>query len=213
MQFGLLFVLMLISAFVEIVSIGAVIPFLGVLISPSRIFELPVAQPFIQVLKLTEPSQLVLPLTIAFGAVALIAGAVRLLLLWMTTRFSFSAGADLSVSIYHRTLYQPYYVHCNRNSSEIINGIAGKSHGVIYSIILPALTLASSTVMLITILIVLLYVKPTIALATFGGFGLIYVLIILMTRKKVLADSQLIARESTQVIKSLQEGLGASGTC
>ena len=50
--------------------------------------------------------------------------------------------------------------------------------------------------------------EPVIALLTFGGFGLIYVFIIRLTRRKLLTDSQCIARESVQVIKSLQEGLG-----
>jgi ABC-type multidrug transport system fused ATPase/permease subunit len=207
-QFGLLLLLMLLASFAEILSIGAVLPFLGVLTAPERIFELPFAQPFIHALKLTEPKQLLLPLTIAFGVAALLAGTMRLLLLWASTRLSFATGADLSISIYHRTLYQPYAVHCTRNSSEVINGISGKANGVIYGIILPTLTLISSSVMLIAILVALLMVQPVIALIAFGGFGLIYVVIIRLTRKQLLADSICVARETTQVIKSLQEGLG-----
>ncbi len=207
-QFGLLLVLMLLASFAEILSIGAVLPFLGVLTAPERVFEHSAAQPIIQALGLTMPAQLLLPLTIAFAVAALIAGAMRLLLLWASTRLSFATGADLSISIYRRTLYQPYAVHCARNSSEVINGISGKANGVIYSIIVPALTLISSSVMLIAILIALLAVEPVIALAAFGGFGLIYAFIIRLTRKQLLADSQRIARESNHVIKSLQEGLG-----
>jgi ATP-binding cassette, subfamily B, bacterial PglK len=207
-QFLLLVVLMLLASFAEILSIGAVLPFLGVLTAPERIFELPVAQPAIQALRLTEPSQLLLPITITFSCAVLLAGSMRLFLLWVSTRLSFAAGADLSISIYRRTLYQPYAVHCARNSSEVINGISGKANVVIYNVIVPVLTLISSSVMLIAILIALLVVEPFIALAAFGGFGLIYGCIIRLTRKQVLADSQRIAIESTQVIKSLQEGLG-----
>jgi ATP-binding cassette subfamily B protein len=207
-QFGLLLALMLFASFAEIISIGAVLPFLGVLAAPEPVFDHAAAQPIIQALGLTAPAQLLLPLTIAFGAAALLAGAMRLILLWASTRLSFATGADLSISIYRRTLYQPYAVHCARNSSEVINGISGKANGVIYSIIVPALTLISSSVMLIAILIALLAVEPVIALAAFGGFGLIYASIIRLTRKQLLADSQRIARESSHVIKSLQEGLG-----
>jgi ATP-binding cassette, subfamily B, bacterial PglK len=206
-QFGLLLVLMLLTSFSEILSIGAVLPFLGVLTSPERIFELSVAKPLIQALKLTEPTQLLLPLTIVFGAATLIAGAMRLLLLWASTRLSYATGADLSISVYRRTLYQPYSVHCARNSSEIINGIANKTSGVI-SIITMLLMLISSLAMLVTILAVLLSVDPIIALAAFGGFGLIYTFIIRMTRHQLSINSELIARESSNVIKSLQEGLG-----
>ncbi len=207
-QFGILLVLMLLASFAEILSIGAVLPFLWVLTAPERIFEHAAAQPIIHVFGLTKPAQLLLPLTIAFAVAALIAGSLRLLLLWVSTRLSFATGADLSLSIYRRTLYQPYTVHCSRNSSDLISGISGKANGVIYNIIVPTLTLISSSFMLITILMALLAVEPVIALVAFGGFGLIYVFIISLTRKQLLFDSRCIARESSQVIKSLQEGLG-----
>lgn len=207
-QFLLLLVLMVLASFAEIISIGAVLPFLGVLTAPDLIFEMPIVQPIIEGFELTKPQQLLLPLTIAFGVAALIAGVMRLLLLWASTRLSFAAGADLSNGIYRRTLYQPYAVHCARNSSEIIDGISGKANGVIYNIIVPVLTLISSCIMLAAILIALFFIEPLIALVAFGGFGLIYAAIIRLTRKQLLADSKCIARESIQVIKSLQEGLG-----
>ena len=207
-QFGLLLVLMVSASFAEILSIGAVLPFIAVLTSPERIFRLPAAQPFIQAAGITSATQLLLPLTITFGVAALLSGAMRLLLLWVSTRLSFATGADLSISIYRRTLYQPYAVHVARNSSEVINGISSKANGVIYSIVVPLLTLISSSMMLLAILLALLTVDPVIALAAFGGFGLIYAGIIKLTQKQQLLNSQCIARESTQVIKSLQEGLG-----
>ena len=207
-QFVFLLMLMLASSFAEIVSIGAVLPFLGVLTAPEHIFQMPVAQPIIQGLKITEPKQLLLPLTIAFGLATLIAGAMRLLLLWLSARLSFATGADLSIDIYRRTLYQPYAVHCARNSSEVIDGVSGKANAVIYSIIVPTLTLISSSVMLIAILVALLVVQPAIALIAFGGFGIIYLVIIRLTRKRLMLNSECVARESTQLIKSLQEGLG-----
>lgn len=207
-QFVLLLLLMIIASFAEILSIGIVLPFLGVLTSPDRIFELPILQPLIQALGVNAPDQLLLPITVAFGVSVLIAGATRLLLLWTNIRLSFATGADIGIGIYRRTLYQPYAVHVARNSSEVINGISSKAHSVITNIILPALILISSSIMLVVILIALFVVDPVIALASFGGFGVIYIFIIRFTRKQLLIDSQRIAQESTHVIKSLQEGLG-----
>ena len=206
-QFAFTLILMILASFAEIISIGAVLPFLSILTDPARVFVHPGAQQIIQVLGFSEPKQLLLPLTIAFGLAALIAGAMRLILLWASTRLSYAAGADLSNSIYRRTLYQPYAVHVARNSSEVINGISGKSGNAI-SIINMTLNLISSGVMLIAILIALLIVEPLTAFIAFGGFGLIYGFIIKLTRKRLLINSQITAFESTNVIKSLQEGLG-----
>jgi ATP-binding cassette, subfamily B, bacterial PglK len=207
-QFALLLLLTLLASFAEILSIGAVLPFLGILTAPEHIYNLAAIQPIIQTLRLTSSDELLLPLTIAFCIATLVAGTMRLLLLWASTRLSFATGADLSISIYRRTLYQPYRVHCARNSSEVISGISGKANNVIYGVILPVLSLISASVMLVAILIALLAVEPIVALIAFGGFGLIYASIIHLTRRQLLSDSQCMARESVQVIKSLQEGLG-----
>jgi ABC-type multidrug transport system fused ATPase/permease subunit len=206
-QFVLILALMIFASFAEIISIGAVLPFLAVLMDPGLVFFHPSAQSVINVMGLLEPKQLLLPLTIAFALATLIAGMMRLLLLWATTRLSHAAGADISISIYRRTLYQPYVVHVSRNSSEVINGITGKSASAV-SVISMTLNLISSSVTLIAILIAFLAVEPITALFAFGGFGLIYALIIRINRNRLLINSQIIARESTFVIKSLQEGLG-----
>ena len=54
-QFGLLLVLMVLASFAEILSIGAVLPFLAVLTAPERVFEHAAAQPIIRALGLTAP--------------------------------------------------------------------------------------------------------------------------------------------------------------
>ena len=208
MQCVLLLVLMILTSLAEIISIGAVLPFLAVLSAPARVFEHPAAQPFVRALGLTSCDQLLFPLTVIFGLAALMAGAMRLLQLWANTRLSFAIGADLSISVYRRTLYQPYAVHVTRNTSQVISGITDKASAVTSSTIMPVLTLISSSVMLIGILVALMSLDPAIALAGFGGFGLIYAVIIRITRNQLLRNGELIARESTDVIKSLQEGLG-----
>src|SRR2546430_874477 len=79
----------------------------------------------------TTPNELVLPLTLAFAAAALIAGAIRMLQVWASMRFSFATGADISVEVYRRTLYQPYRVHVARGSDEVISGITQKAGTVV----------------------------------------------------------------------------------
>jgi ABC-type multidrug transport system fused ATPase/permease subunit len=207
-QFGLLFLLMILASFAEVVSIGAVLPFLGALTTPDRIFDHSLAQPLIHVLNLTEPKQLLLPLTIIFAIGAIFAGVMRLILLWAQTRLSHAIGADLSISIYNRTLYQPYAVHVARNSSEVIAGISGKANGVVSSTLMPSVTIVSSLLMLVSILIALLAIEPVVAISAFIGFGAIYLVVILVTKKVLARDGLMIDYQSGRRIKALQEGLG-----
>jgi len=206
-QFYLLLILMVIASVSEVVSLGAVIPFLAVLIAPEQIYQHELMQPLIQILKLTEPSQLVLPLTIVFIIAAILAGAIRLILLFTMTRVSFATGADLSINIYTRTLYQDYSIHIGRNSSEVINTIISKTNSVIHAIN-NVLTIVSSAILLISILCALLVINYKLALGVFAGFSILYYGVILFTRKQVNKNSQTLAVQSTFMIKSLQEGLG-----
>ena len=199
---------MFISSLTEAVSIGAILPFLAALNSPDIILKNYFFRGMAIEFGLDTPSQLIFILTAVFVLVIIVAAAIRLLTLWATVRFSFSTGADLSVSIYRRTLYQPYAVHCMRNSSEIINVISNKISSAIYSVMIPVLTITSSIMMLIAILVVLIAMSPIIALASFGIFGLIYLGITIFVRQRLLIDSVSIARESSYVIKCIQEGLG-----
>ena len=207
-QFSLLFILMILASIAEIISIGAVLPFLAVLTEPQRIFTMPALQALISALGITSSTQLLMPLTIGFGIAAIGAGAMRLLLLWASTRLSFATGADLSSAIYERTLYQDYAVHTARNSSVIIDGILNKTNNVIFDIVMPALMVVSAVVMLILILTALIWVDPATALLAFAGFGAIYGLVLVLTKKRLQINSERISKESSQVIKTLQEGLG-----
>lgn len=207
-QFGCLLLLMVFASFAEMVSIGAILPFLGALTEPDKVFLYPDAQVVIKGLGIKSQEELLLPLTVLFALSALVAGGVRLLLAWSNNQLAFATGADLSIGIYRRTLYQPYSIHVMRNSSEVINGIVIKVSSVIYGTIGPILVLISSGLMLIAVLAVLISIDPIISVGAFAGFGLIYSLVIWGTRSAKLNNGILIAHESTQVIKSLQEGLG-----
>ena len=199
---------MLISAFAEVVSLGAVLPFLGILAAPEHVFNHPIVADVVLAWGITSSDQLVLPLTVAFAAAALIAGAIRILLLWASTRIAFASGADLGIEVYRRTLYQPYRVHAARNSSEVISGITNKVNGVVFLVLLPLLTLVSSTVLLVAIMLALLAIDPMVASVAAVGFGASYALITWMSRRRLHRNSQRIAHEQTQVVKALQEGLG-----
>jgi ABC-type multidrug transport system fused ATPase/permease subunit len=207
-QFVLLMGLMLVSAFAEVVSLGAVLPFLGILVAPEHVFNHPIVADLALFWGITSADKLVLPLVVAFAAAALIAGAIRILLLGVSTRLTFASGADLSIEVYRRTLYQPYQVHLARSSSEVISGITNKVNGVTFGVLLPMLTLISSTVLLVAIMLALIAIDPMVATVTAVGFGSSYALVTGMSRRRLYLNSQRIAFEQTQVVKALQEGLG-----
>jgi ABC-type multidrug transport system fused ATPase/permease subunit len=207
-QFVLLTGLMIVSAFAEVVSLGAVLPFLGVLTDPERVFNFPFIASNSHHWGFSTPNQLIFPLTVAFSIAVIFAGAIRILLLWAITRVVVACGSELSMEVYRRTLYQPYSVHVARNSSEVISGIIIKVNSVVFGVMLTSLTLISSVVLLLAVITALVAIDPIVATAAACGFGTSYALITLMTRRRLQLNSTRIAQEQTQVVKALHEGLG-----
>jgi len=207
-QFWLLLILIFFASLLEVISVGAVLPFLGVLTAPEQVYQHPFMQPLIEILELSEPNELVLPLTMLFISAAVLAGSIRILLLYAMTRITYATGADLSIKIYNITLYQEYAVHVSRNSSEVINGIISKTSQVVGGVIMPGINLINSTILILSIMGALLVIDTIVALSAFIGIGLLYLGIIRYTGKQLKENSKIIADTSTQMIKSLQEGLG-----
>jgi ATP-binding cassette, subfamily B, bacterial PglK len=206
-QFALLMGLIILGALAEVVSLGAVLPFLGILVAPDKVFKHAVVADFARSWGIATAGELLLPLTIVFAAAALTAGAIRLLLLWVSNRLAFATGADFSIDVYRRTLFQPYWVHVTRNSSEVISGIISKVNDTV-AVLNQMLMLISSTAVLVAITLALFAIDPVVASLAIAGFGASYGLISWMSRRRLQLDGDRIANGHTQVIKALQEGLG-----
>ena len=200
-------IFIVVASFFEMASLGAVVPFLGVLSEPEPVFQNEYLQPFIKFFGITEANQLALPMTVLFVSLVLLSAIIRLILLWTLTRLSQLAGADLSINIYRHTLYQDYSVHVSRNSSEVINGIITKTQTVSKGVFGPILNLISTSVTIIGIIAVLLLINVTVTLTAFIGFGSLYLIVMYLTRRNLRENSQHIAEKSDLMVKSLQEGL------
>ncbi len=207
-QAVLLLVLAILTSFAEIISLGAVLPFIGVLTQPDEVLTYPFVSEIATLFGIENGDELVLPLTLAFALAAVVAGLMRLLLLWGTLNLGSMTGADLSIKVYKRTLYQPYMIHIQRSSSEVISGITQKV-GMTTATLIALVTVFTSTLLFASILFTLIAVDPMVALLSFTSFGAAYGIIAWVTRKKLVANSLITADEQTHVVKALQEGLGA----
>ena len=65
-SFFILLSLMIIASFAEVISLGTVLPFLGVLLAPEQVFELSVIRTLANYLGVSSSKGLQLPLTVIF---------------------------------------------------------------------------------------------------------------------------------------------------
>jgi ATP-binding cassette subfamily B protein len=207
-QFVIVSLLMTLSAFAEVATLGAVIPFITVLVDPERVFLYGPVAYLAQLLGVTRPEELVLPLAMVFVAGALLAAAIRLAVVWSATRLAVATGADLSADAYERTLYQPYSIHVGRNTSEITSGVIHKVEAVVNGMFAPLQVAIGSVLTMVTVTGALLLIDPVIAMIAMVGFGGGYVAITSVLSDRLKDNSRRIAQEQTRVVKAIQEGVG-----
>lgn len=205
----LLTILMVVTSLAEVISIGAVMPFLGALTSSDHhLAKLFLSKaPFLK--GYVEPNFALIFFTLIFIASVLLAAILRISLLLFQVRLGFDVGGILSTKIYLRTLYQPYIVHLSRNSSDVIAAIANKANNVVGNILMPFLNILSSSVILVAIISALIIIQPMVALVTIIGFSCIYLIVFFLSSKKLYGESERISSGSSLIIKLLHEGLGS----
>ena len=207
-QLGLLLVAMLASGGAELVSLGSVIPFLVVLSDPERLWEQPQIQALAPHVGLTAATQLVLPATLVFVAATVFAALIRLSNLWLNGRLAAAVGSDLSCEVYRRTLYQPYAVHLQRNSAEVITSTTTHIAQTV-SALNSLLQLITSSVVSAGLLLGLIAIDAPVAICVALLFAGAYGILAKTARLELRRNSRKIADASIQQLRALQEGLGA----
>ena len=208
LQLGMMLMLMLVSGVAELLSLGAVLPFMAVLSDPQRLWQSPIVQEVSIKFGLTSANQLLLPVTLMFALAAILAAFVRLSSLWLNGRIAAAVGSDLSCEAYKRTLYQSYGVHVQLNSATIINGITTQLGRTVAGLN-ALLQLTTSAVVASSLFVGMLLIDWIVALAAAAIFSSAYCLLVITARKELFSNSQKISVASRQQLKSLQEGLGA----
>ncbi|MER8823839.1 ABC transporter ATP-binding protein/permease [Mesorhizobium sp. M0991] len=206
-QLGPVLMLMLAGAVAEVVSLGAILPFLAVVSKPQEALASERLRPLLNALGLNTPMELVIAAAAGFALSAVVAAAVRLLLVWGSQKFVFAIAQELSVAVYRRTLHQPYAYHTAHNSSETLAAI-NKAQLVTNGLLVPLMQAASSAVIALFILLGLLFVDPVVALTSGLGFGLIYLLVMHFTKRIMRRNGGVIARAQKERVQAASEGLG-----
>ena len=205
--FGLIF-LTIITSFAEMISLGAIFPFITVLTNPEQVYEIPFLGEILISNGMEKGDELIIPLATIFALAALIAGLMRLLLLKVSVLISNATGADLSINVFERTLYQPYSTHISRSSSEVISGITQKVNAAT-NVLISVVTVITNSFLFLSIMATLIIIDPLIAILSMSTFGIAYLITAAYTSNRLDQNSKTIAEKQTFVVRSLQESLGA----
>ena len=195
--------LMLAGAAAEIVTLGAVLPFLALVVDPEGA-TIPAA--YRGLLSWFGGSPVVAA-SVTLIIAAVVAAAVRLWLARATQTFALSLGHYLAAVVFGRTLGLPYSEHARRHSSYTINAVHQIDRAV-SGLLLPAMQGVIAAVLALCIVAMLVLIHPGAAVAGAAATILTYLVISRMTRPHLTRNSVILARTSLERTRTVQEGLG-----
>ena len=201
--------LMTLTSVLQVVFILSVMPFLNILINPASMladYRIFVTHLF-KLHFLDTPESLLLLITILFVSVAIALGVSRTITAWLSGRMAAAIGNDLSDEAFYRTLLQPYIVHLNRNTSEVMTGIA-QVNGIISGVLAPCLQLFASAVIFGGALLSIILVSWKATFAAVILLGGSYLLIAARLHRPLQRNGQILMKVAEQELRVMQESLG-----
>jgi len=209
LQLCVLLAFMVASAFAEVVSIGAVIPFITVIAEPDSYQQSGGwASTLTGLLGFNRRENMLLPLTVIFIAAVVIASLLRLIVIWGRSQLATAMGVQLRTTLYSYILQQPYQYHVNQNTSKLISLVTEKSGAAINAAFMQVLAMIHAILLALAVTAALVYLNPYVAAISFAALAICYTVIVSLIRRRIRSNGQIIARNQSLAIKLMQEGVG-----
>ena len=203
----LLFFMMFAGGIAEVVSIGVIIPFLSVMISPGQLESSIYFLWIKDIFNLNIDGNFYWKITLLFSIIIIFSGFIRFFLAYITAKFNFGMGAEIGSAIYNKALHKSFEDHIRVNSSEIVGGLNKLEH--LIWIIFGFLNTISAFVLLFFIIVTLLIIDPFLSSFILFGLGGMYILFLLLSKNTLNNNSKSISNLTNKRVQIVYEGLGS----
>ena len=204
----LLLLLMVLMAFLEVLGVGSIMPFLSVLGNPEVIETNKYLNWVYHILNFNDKNSFLMFLGFFALFMLLISAVIRSITSYAKFRFSNLRRHSIGQKLLKRYLNQPYSFFLSRNSSDISKVILSETDLAINQSILPSLNLLTSTILSVTLIIFLIIVDPVLAIILASIFGGFYIIMYLTVRKYLTKIGSKRSEANTKRFKITSETIG-----
>lgn len=204
---ALLFLVIIVGAFVELVGVSAVLPFISAVLNPEQILEAPVLGDLYRILGFRDINEYIVFLGGAIIVIYILKNIYVYIMHSMQYRFTYENQRRLSYKMMDCYMKQPYLFHLDHNSAELSRNI-NEDTVSFFEAILAGLQLASEGGVCLALLLFLLYEDVSITLgiiALVGGFGFVFMKVF---RKRLKAAGKRSRNKQGSTKQAVLEALG-----
>ena len=207
LQLGALLFLQIISGLTEIISLGAVLPFLSALSNASELLQKEEFSSIFQFLNISTEKHLIIASSAAFVTSFIIVNCFKFFTFWCQIRISCAIGNDLNKVIYKKLLHQDFEYYLSTNSSTIVSRFVQDLQTTL-NFISSSITIVTQCVTIIAITMAIFLYNPQMACILTLSTAFLYSVISMFNKKKIVYSGEVVSNSRAKVINILHVSLG-----
>jgi ABC-type multidrug transport system fused ATPase/permease subunit len=199
--------LLFVGMVLEVFGLGILIPAISILLDPEMIEKTPIISSIRNYFTEFSNQNFIF---LFLGAIVVVYFVKALFIIFLThkqNRFLTNITAYTSNNLFSSYLSQPYKFHLNRNASELIKNIQVEIN-YFYVFLLSLITILIEGGFVFSVLATLIYIEPFGAICIGIFYGLLSLLFLQFTKRKLKTWGNLRQDLDAQVSKIALEGLG-----
>ncbi len=202
-----LFLAVLGMAFMQVVGIASIIPFLALVADPDRFLRNDILNWLYTTLNFSSTNSFLIFVGFVVLGILTLSNAITALTTWRLDHFSWMQEHRVSKRLLTNYLYRPYAFFLNQNTSILGKNILSEVHHVIKGILVPGMQLVARAIVTFFILILLVIVNPVLAVSVATITGGAYAGIYVALRRKLIRTGKERVKSNRARFKAASEAL------
>lgn len=200
-------VLVMGMAFIESAGVVSIMPFLAVLSNPEVVDSNHYLKQLFNFTGASNKQDFIVYLGFLSLTIVMCSTIFKIITQYAVNRFASLQRHYFSTRLLKIYLQQNYEFFIQRNSATLVKNILSEVDQLIWTMILPALTLMSYGIVLLSMVGILVIYDPLMAVATAFVLGLFYTSIYMLVRKKLTQIGQEFTQANKERYQTCQEAL------
>ncbi len=204
----ILFFMMLGAGILQLVGLGMILAFISILADAETILNHEQLGTLWQLLNIQDFYGLLIWGSAVLALIFLIKSLYLIFYNYILSRFAHNKFRNIATELFASYMFLPYSFHLQNNSATLIRNVTVETNMLLKFLLIPMLSILMESVMIITVLIFLFIVEPTVTIMAALSIGLAGFLLIKLLKKYEQAYGRKAQKSRGEVIQYVNEGLG-----
>lgn len=201
-------ILTIIVAFIEVLGVASIMPFMAVITNPDIIKTNFFLAFLYNSLSFSSTEDYIFFIGVCVLVFLVGSTLLKAFVVWAQVHFASMRNYSISTRIVSGYLQQPYSWFLVRNSSNLASSILEEVSRVVHGSLYPLMRLISNGLIAVLLLALLIYVDPVLAIGTMFVLGISYAAILKFAGKRLASQGLILSESQRYRLKAVNEAFG-----